>query len=39
MSAFQGNTMAMPSAGNNTKENIEAAIAAEKEHLTRLYRM
>ena len=28
MSAFQGNTMAMPSAGNNTKENIEAAIAA-----------
>ena len=28
MSAFQENTMAMPSAGNNTKENIEAAIAA-----------
>ncbi len=28
MSSFQGNTMAMPTAGNNTKENIEAAIEA-----------
>ncbi|MCD8022214.1 MAG: glycoside hydrolase family 3 C-terminal domain-containing protein [Lachnospiraceae bacterium] len=28
MSAFQGNTMSMPSAGNNTQENIEAAIEA-----------